>query len=249
MTIQFLRRLTGERRTDEANEHLGFALAFVAGAANAGGFLAVKQYTSHMTGIVSSMADELVMGNLGLASAGMGALISFVAGAACSAILINWARRKRLHSVYALSLMLEAFLLLCFGLAGANLSRHMGLHVSLTVMLLCFIMGLQNAIITKISDSRIRTTHVTGLVTDFGIELGKLFYWNKDKNTAPENIVLGNRIKLRLLSSLLFMFFIGGLSGAFGFNHVGFISTIPLALILLILAIVPVMDDVFFGFK
>jgi uncharacterized membrane protein YoaK (UPF0700 family) len=249
MTIQFLRRLTGKRRTNKADEHLGFALAFVAGAANAGGFLAVKQYTSHMTGIVSSMADELVLGNLGLAIAGLGALISFVAGAACSAILINWARRKRLHSVYALSLMLEAFLLLCFGLAGANLSHHMGLHVSLTVMLLCFIMGLQNAIITKISNSRIRTTHVTGLVTDLGIELGKLFYWNIEKEHPPENMVLGNRIKLRLLASLLLMFFIGGLAGAFGFNHIGFISTIPLAFILLILAIVPVLDDVVFRFK
>jgi uncharacterized membrane protein YoaK (UPF0700 family) len=134
-------------------------------------------------------------------------------------------------------------------LAGANLSHHMGLHVSLTVMLLCFIMGLQNAIITKISNSRIRTTHVTGLVTDLGIELGKLFYWNIEKEHPPENMVLGNRIKLRLLASLLLMFFIGGLAGAFGFNHIGFISTIPLAFILLILAIVPVLDDVVFRFK
>jgi len=39
-------------------------------------------------------------------------------------------------------------------------------------VLLCFIMGLQNAVITKISHAEIRTTHVTGLVTDVGIELG-----------------------------------------------------------------------------
>lgn len=185
----------------------------------------------------------------GLATAGMGALISFVAGAACSAILINWARRKRLHSVFALSLMLEAFLLLCFGLAGANLSHHMGLRISLTVMLLCFIMGLQNAIITKISNARIRTTHVTGLVTDLGIELGKLCYWNMDKEHPPENKIVGNYAKLRLLSSTFTMFFIGGLSGAFGFKNLGFISTIPLALILLILSIVPVLDDVVFRLK
>lgn len=142
MTIQFLRRLSGKRRTDKANEHLGLVLAFVAGAANAGGFLAVQQYTSHMTGILSSMADNLVLGYESLASAGFGAFASFVAGAACSAILINWTKRQRLHSVYALSLLLEAFLLLCFGLAGANLTHHMGFYVSLTVMLLCFIMGL-----------------------------------------------------------------------------------------------------------
>lgn len=249
MTIHFLRRLTGKRRTDKANEHLGLVLAFVAGAANAGGFLAVKQYTSHMTGILSSMADDLALGYVRLALAGMGALVSFTAGAACSAILINWARHQRLHSVYALSLMLEAFLLLCFGLAGANLTHHMGLYVSLTVMLLCFIMGLQNAIITKISNSVIRTTHVTGLVTDLGIELGKLFYWNVEKEHPPENMVMGNRVKLRLLSLLLLMFFVGGLTGAFGFKHVGFISTIPLAILLLVLAIVPVLDDMVMRFR
>jgi len=43
-----------------------------------------------------------------------------------------------------------------------------GLFVSATVMLLCFIMGLQNAVISKISRSEIRTTHVTGLVTRRG---------------------------------------------------------------------------------
>lgn len=249
MTIRFLRRLSGRKRTDKANEHLGFVLAFIAGSANAGGFLAVQQYTSHMSGILSSMADNLVLGYASLVFAGLGALISFVSGAASSAILINWARRKRLHSVYALSLMLEAFLLLCFGLAGANLTHHMGFYVSLTVMLLCFIMGLQNAIITKISHSVIRTTHVTGLITDLGIELGKLFYWNVEKEHPSENMVMGNRIKLRLLSSLLFMFFAGGLVGAYGFKHVGFTSTIPLAFMLLILAIVPVLDDVIIRFK
>lgn len=243
MPIRFLRHLSSEERTEKANEHLGYALAFVAGAANAGGFLAVAQYTSHMTGILSSMADNLVLGYVGASAAGLGALVSFLCGAACSAILINWARRQQLHSVYALPLMLEALLLLCFGLAGANLTHHMGLYVSLTVMLLCFMMGLQNAIITKISHSVIRTTHVTGVVTDLGIELGKLMYWNRNAEATNTSKVNANRIKLRLLSILLWMFFVGALVGAYGFKHVGFISTVPLALILLLLAIVPVMDD------
>ena len=53
MPLNYARRLTGRDRTVLANRHLGCVLAFVAGAANAGGFLAVRQYTSHMTGIVS----------------------------------------------------------------------------------------------------------------------------------------------------------------------------------------------------
>jgi uncharacterized membrane protein YoaK (UPF0700 family) len=243
MPILFLRRLTGKERTLEANRQLGLSLAFVAGAANAGGYLAVNQYTSHMTGIVSSMADDLALGSILPVLAGLGALLSFIAGAACSAVLINWARNRHLQSEYAMSLMLEAVLLLCFGVLGGNLALHMGLFVPVTVMLLCFIMGLQNAIITKLSKAEIRTTHVTGLVTDIGIELGKLFYWNRVNDRSTKSRVLANRQKLRLLLMLLLMFFAGGVIGAIGFKHIGFFSTIPLAIILMLLAVVPVLDD------
>lgn len=245
MPILFLRRLTGKERTVESNRQLGLSLAFVAGAANAGGFLAVNQYTSHMTGIVSSMADDVALGSILPALAGLGALLSFMSGAACSAVLINWARNRQLQSEYAMSLMLEAVLLLCFGLLGSNLALHMGLFVPVTVMLLCFIMGLQNAIITKLSKAEIRTTHVTGLVTDIGIELGKLFYWNSIDGRSVKFKVLANRPKLRLLLMLLFMFFAGGVIGAVGFKRIGFFSTVPLAIILMLLAAVPVMDDLF----
>jgi len=245
MPIQYLRAFTNPERTDEANRRLGRSLAFVAGAANAGGFLAVGQYTSHMSGIVSSTADDLALGDLGLAGAGFASLVSFVTGAAVSAILINWGRRRALRSLYAMPLMLEALLLLVFGFLGANLEAHRLLFVPATVALLCFVMGLQNAMITKISKAEIRTTHVTGLVTDIGIELGKLFYWNgpfshPTRLGAP---VLADRRRLALLASLLAAFFCGGLAGAIGFKHMGFISTVPLATVLVALAAVPLMDD------
>ena len=98
MPIDYARRLTGRHRTADANRHLGYTLAAVAGAINAGGFLAVQQYTSHMTGVVSTMADQLALGEHELAWAGVGALLSFVAGAACSAWMVNRARRWQLHS-------------------------------------------------------------------------------------------------------------------------------------------------------
>ncbi|MBC7728674.1 MAG: DUF1275 family protein, partial [Microbacteriaceae bacterium] len=61
MPRQTLRTLVGRSRTRRANRHLGLLLAFVAGAANAGGFLAVQRYTSHMTGVVSGVADDLAL--------------------------------------------------------------------------------------------------------------------------------------------------------------------------------------------
>ena len=241
MPIQYVRQLTGRVRTPDANRHLGFALAFVAGAINAGGFLAVAQYTSHMTGIVSAIADDLVLREYGLVLAGLGGLLSFLTGAACSAIMINYSRGRKLHGEYALPLLLEACLLLCFGLLGARLSEIQGLFVPLTVMLLCFIMGLQNAIITKLSHGEVRTTHLTGVITDIGIELGKLIYWNRGR--AADQQVSADRDRLRVLLSLTVCFLGGGVAGALGFKHVGYVSTLPLAALLVALALIPALDD------
>lgn len=243
MAIRYIRSLTGRRRTVVANRHLGFVLAFVAGAINAGGFLAVQQYTSHMTGIVSAMADNTVLGAYDLLLRGASALLSFIAGAACSAVMVNYSRRRRLHSAFALPLLFEASLLLCFGFLGARLAAVDGLIVSLTVMLLCFIMGLQNALITKVSKAEIRTTHITGIVTDIGIELGKLFYWN-GATPSKQPRVIANRPRLTLLIVLALSFFVGGVAGAYGFKLVGYIATVPLSLVLGVLAVVPALDDV-----
>ncbi|MBP6097323.1 MAG: DUF1275 domain-containing protein [Methyloversatilis sp.] len=242
MPVNYARRLTGRKRTPGANRHLGLTLAFVAGAINAGGFLAVRQYTSHMTGIVSAIADDLALGNPVLVLGGLGALLSFLLGAGCSAVMINYSRQRDMHSEYALPLLLEAGLLLCFGLLGARLSHVPGLFVPVTVMLLCFIMGLQNAMITKLSRAEIRTTHLTGVLTDIGIEVGKLAYWNRA--SATNQPVRADRDRLIVLVSLVMCFFVGGIAGAVGFSHVGYVSTVPLALLLVLLAAVPTADDV-----
>ena len=243
MPIEYLRGFARPQRTDQNNRRLGRWLAFIAGAANAGGFLAVGQYTSHMSGIVSALADNLAISDFGLVIAGLSSLAAFTTGAATSAIMINWGRRRRAQSEYALPLMLEAVLLLCFGLLGSNLENNRFLFVPATVGLLCYVMGLQNAIITKISKAEIRTTHMTGIVTDIGIEIGKLFYWNVSESGPGAAAVRADRSRLRLLASLLGMFFIGGLAGALGFKYVGFISTLPLSGMLVVLAVVPLMDD------
>ncbi|MFZ2387459.1 MAG: YoaK family protein [Polaromonas sp.] len=237
-----LRHLTGQHRTASINRLLGAVLAFNAGAINAGGFLVVSMYTSHMTGFVSLLADSLVLGNMTLVLSAVGALLAFTLGAAVTAILVNGARQSGLRSEYALPLLLEAVLMLIFGLMGATLNRQTPFAVPLTVLVLAFTMGLQNALVSKISSSQIRTTHMTGIVTDIGIELGKMFYWNRIKSPF-ESRVRSNRIKLRLLGTLLGAFVTGGIVGAAGFKHVGFIWVVPLALLLFALCLPPLFSD------
>jgi uncharacterized membrane protein YoaK (UPF0700 family) len=235
------RALSAPQRSARADRHLAYCLTFAAGAANAGGFMAVGQYTSHMSGIVSAMADHLTLGQAALVGAGLSAFLAFVAGAATSAILVNWARRRGLRSEYALPLMLEAVLLALFALIGPRLQSWAWALVPLTVMLLCFIMGLQNAIITKLSQARIRTTHITGLVTDMGIEIGKALYWNGSSSALPP--VKSDRDKLGLLASLIGLFFAGGVLGAKAFMTTGFTAAYALAALVAALAIAPILED------
>jgi uncharacterized membrane protein YoaK (UPF0700 family) len=225
--------LIGTQRTPMGNLQLGAFLAAVAGAINAGGFLAVQQYTSHMTGILSTMADSIVLGHLNLVWSSLAALVSFMLGGMLCTVLIHFARKRRLHSEFAIPLAIEAFLLLIFGLLGAQIDDFDEFAIPLTAALLCFMMGLQNALISKISKSEIRSTHLTGIVTDISIELGRLFYINRThRELAPH--VQANKPKLNMLCVLLLCFFVGAIAGAFGFKQYGYITTLPIALLLVI---------------
>lgn len=243
MPLNYLRHLSGKQRTRLANRQLGAILGLVAGAVNAGGFLAVKQYTSHMTGFVSVIAENLVLGNALLVISGVSSILSFLGGAASTSVMVNWARHRRLFSEYALPLMIEALLLLLFGLLGTNLQSFIAITLPTTVLLLCFIMGLQNALMTKLSQAEIRTTHVTGVITDLGIELGKMIYWNHTHRPDSDGHVHANREKLITHLLILGMFFSGCLIGAVGFKTFGFSTVLPFSTLLVLLACIPLSDD------
>ncbi len=94
---------------------------------------------------------------------------------------------------------------------------------------------------TTYSGAVLRTTHVTGLITDLGIELGKALYLNR---SDLANKVTANRRKLRIHSLLVGSFFAGAVAGAFGFKTYGYVATVPLAVLLMILTSGPILDDV-----
>ncbi len=236
MPIKFIGRLTQRERSRRTNRQLGSVLAFVAGAVNAGGFLAVGHYTSHMTGALSSMADEFVIGNLLMVGGGLAMVVAFVLGAMTTSLMINWGRRRELHSQYALPLLAEAALLLVFGVLGTSLRTGYDLVAPATVLLLCFVMGLQNAIITKASQAEIRTTHMTGIATDIGIELGRLVYRNHTQALDRIHVVKADRDRLSIHLTILVLFVVGGVCGAFAFKLVGFMATVPLAVLLALIA-------------
>jgi uncharacterized membrane protein YoaK (UPF0700 family) len=236
MPIPYLRSLTSPERSEQGTRHIARYLAFIAGAANAGGFLAVHQYTSHMSGVVAAMADNLALGRIRLVLVGCMSVCAFLAGSISTTLLILWARRRRLQSEYALPLLCESMLFAAFAVVTTVFHEQ---KVAATIALLCFAMGLQNAMITKLSGSVIRTTHITGMVTDIGITCGRVFTF-----VFVDRKEISHEVRtLRLLSSLVLLFFCGGLGGAVGFQRFGFLFMAPLAAGLLLLAFVPAVDD------
>jgi uncharacterized membrane protein YoaK (UPF0700 family) len=236
---QYLLAVAGPVRSRRHNLQLAGLLALNAGVLNSVGFVAVSVYTSHMTGLTATVADQLVLGGASLMLTGLLGLVAFVAGAATCALLFNWGRRRGLRGRYANVLVLEALLVLTFGLLADRLDW--AYREQLFIAVLCFTMGMQNAIITKISDAQIRTTHVTGMITDIGIELGKLSYRHRSHDLDP---VVADPRKLAMLAILVGLFFIGGVLGALGYLEFGFVVVIPLALLLLAAAGAPLLSDV-----
>lgn len=213
-------------RSDGDDQALAVVLAAVAGAANAGGFFAVQQYTSHMTGYLALLADNLAIANFWLAFISCLAIGAFTAGAAFSALLITWAREQHSHHQYALPIAVQGGFLLCFSFGWVFTSEAGRLF---SIACLCFIMGMQNATITKLSGARIRTTHATGMVTDIGIEFGRAVYglWRKSSGIAAD------RKKLGILLLQVGAFLIGGIIGALGYKALEFQFSLPLAAVLL----------------
>jgi uncharacterized membrane protein YoaK (UPF0700 family) len=238
-----LLHLSGRHRTPSVDRMFGLVLAFNAGAVNAGGLLVVHMYTSHMSGFASQVADGAVLGDPRLLLGALGALLAFVIGAAAASVMVHWGLRHRLRSAFALPLMLEAALLLVFGLLGAvTLSWPTPFAVPLTVLLLSFIMGLQNGLSSSMSKGRLRTTHMTGHITDLGLEVGRLVYRNPHGATAADR-VHADRTALRFHGGLLAMFVAGGVVGAAGFKYAGFVWVVPLAALLLALSLPPLRRD------
>jgi uncharacterized membrane protein YoaK (UPF0700 family) len=222
--------LTGHRRSRGTDLVLATVLAAVAGASNAGGFFALGAYTSHMTGYLSQLADSLVIGQLRVAMVAVLAVGAFVAGAAFSTVLINWARLRRANRQYALPIAVQGGSLACFA-GGGVFTSEPGRVFALAC--LCFIMGMQNATITKISGTRIRTTHATGMITDIGIELGREFFGR----TWMTRRVAADRKKLRIHLQLVGVFVAGGIVGAVGFSRLGFPFALVLSGVLLALSL------------
>ena len=180
----------------------GFALAAVAAYINVCVLGTFHVPVSHMSGTVSWLSIDLERGDL--TDLQMLALIvgPFLAGAALSGVLIG-GNRLVPGRRYGVALMLEGCFLIAATLLLLN-GRWAGVALAAAAC------GLQNAMASSYYGLIIRTTHVTGIVTDLGFMIG---HWIRFREVEGW--------KLLLLLTLLGGFFLGGLGGAVTFRRFG----------------------------
>ena len=178
------RYLRKNRNVLEANV-LAHVLPFVAGSVNASGFFIVGTYTSHVTGSVARVGDDLAQGNLAGVIRALVLVASFFFGAVLAAALAERAHAND-RSPYSGTLELEALALGAVMALGLTEPKGTLWLNTLTTALLCMAMGMQNALVTNLSGAVVRTTHLTGIVTDMGIETVRAIQWMFNARHEPQ---------------------------------------------------------------
>lgn len=220
-------------RSHMADRQLACTLAAVAGALNTAAFEVVGFFSANMTGNVSSLSDHLAKASLAPAIFFVSIVAIFITGSAFSTLLVNAGRRNNMRKVYAFNILVEGIGLVGLGVVETWLTPHSPGVV--LILCLSFFMGLQNAVVTRISNARVRTTHISGTSTDIGIELAMLFDVLRRKESPKEAPLYIERLKLH--ASTLFSFLAGGVAGIWLYHALGYPFIILIGLMLIALAL------------
>lgn len=197
----------------------GWTLTIAAGIMNVVGLLGFEHTpVSHLTATFSKIGIAFTAPHFQHLLWYVSIVGSFLAGAVLSGILIQSVALE-ISRRYAWALLIETTVII---LASVLLGRE----VTLGIHLLCFACGLQNALVSTYSGAVVRTTHMTGLVTDLGIVLG--------------HAVRGHRLdwrRLVLCCVLISGFVIGGVIGALAFELWGYATLFIAAVVTMCAAV------------
>ena len=215
----------GRTRTQRHNLGIASLLSFVAGLVNVVGFFSVQKLTTNVTGHFAYFVDEAFKQDFTGAFHVALYIFFFFLGAFFSNFTVEIYSRIRENQIYVVPAVTEAVILAVIAFTGSFLMKE---HPDVIAFSLLFAMGMQNALVTSISQAVVRTTHLTGLFTDMGIEFSQLFFY-RDREHKRKLI---KSIKLRLTS--IWMFFGGGVTGGILYGYLGIKALIFGSLILLL---------------
>ncbi|TKK65583.1 DUF1275 domain-containing protein [Ilyomonas limi] len=198
-------RHKGKSRTYIHNLKLASMLSLVAGMVNTTGILSVHTLTTNLTGHFAYFAEDFSVKNYGMALTYLSFVLSFLTGAFVSNLLTEITVRIKPAIGHVLPMFIEISILITIGLTGDPFLSS-AVDSRLMACSLLFAMGVQNALVTSVSQSVVRTTHLTGTFTDLGIELSQLFFYRK--TNSIHQLTRSIYLKLAIISC----FFFGGIS-------------------------------------
>ena len=220
-------RHLGDKRTPQHNLKLAVLLGLTAGFVNAEGYLGFSVLTTNVTGHAALFAERVALQDWKTANVIALWMALFLSGAFCSGLILTITGLNQRFS-YLIPIFLEIAILFFSALYG---SHYDGSLVSKEMFAgsLLFAMGLQNSLVSMISGSVVRTTHLTGTFTDLGIEMAQFIKTPKIKRP-----VLAGKIRLRMFQIIFFL--TGAVSGAFLFRNFGYRSFYaPISILIFVL--------------
>ncbi len=198
----------GKPRAFIHNLRLASMLSFVAGVVNISGVLSVHTLTTNVTGHFAFFSEHFVQGHYQTALDYISYIVAFLLGAFCCGFMVELTIRKKPTTSHTIPMLLEIGILISVVFINTSIPAEW------LARILLFSMGLQNALVTKVSQATVRTTHLTGLFTDLGIEISQLFFYRNKADTQK----LKKSIYLRF--AIIVFFFFGGVLGGFLYKKI-----------------------------
>lgn len=198
-------------------------LSFKSGLLNAAGFLLAGSYVSHVTGFGTQVGIGLVHDQYKLGIEMLMIPISFILGAAFVGYRLdkNYSDDK-IPDYPQVQFTITFFLgLICLLYHFQFFSEKSLFAVNnksiILITMLCFICGLKNGLSTWTTQGKIRTTHMTGISTDIGLHLHKMFKKSNTKTRFPES----KQVNIIRIMTLIF-FSIGSCFSALMIPMIGY---------------------------
>lgn len=202
-----LRKFSNSRSLKD-NIQLGSLTAFSAGMVNVISVIIFFAFTSNVTGHYAVLAEEIAKGNWYQAGVVAGWIFLFFFGSFTSNFIVIHLNRKNKYLAHALPILIEILCLLAVGSYIQFSYQETLLETEVMVALMLFAMGIQNGLTASISNSAVKTTHLTGLTTD----LGMLFSMFTIKRFRKKQQLRG---KLKVQLSIMLSYMAGGITAGY----------------------------------
>ena len=218
----------GPSRSNQQNRLIAGYLALIGGFVNSAGFLLIGSFTSHVTGNVGRVANDLAAVDFHAAAAALTMIVAFFAGAFAASMAIESDFFRKVPYAYSFALGCEGALLVVFMLLSRLTTAEHPRIQDAEAAILCAAMGDAEQPGDRLSGAVVRTTHLTGVITDLGIEAARWFRWWRGTlaervhvrlsfgHPSPEKPAI---VKVALLGTIAGSFMLGAVAGAMTVVH------------------------------